>query len=284
MEKFTYLRSSNIDYIDEIFAQYQANPDSVDESWRYFFEGLELGTQAGETLPNGHANGHAAPATTVAPAAGIDLAAEARVAELIQAYREFGKLVANLNPLDPPPASSHPLLELSPVGLANADLTKTFQAGKLIGMSAAKLSDIVARLRETYSASRCRIPAHREPHRARMASEAHGGQRESRTDRNRYQKIYFEAHHRRLRPSSASCTPATSRKNASRSKAANLIPTLDCMIEVAAELGAKEFVFGMAHRGRLNVLANLFGKKPELIFTEFEGHVSDRSYRSEAAT
>ena len=60
MQKFSYLKSQNAEYIDELFEKYLQNPDSVEPSWRYFFEGLELGTDIGvETVPNGHANGHA---------------------------------------------------------------------------------------------------------------------------------------------------------------------------------------------------------------------------------
>ncbi len=284
MEKFSYLKSTNAGYIEELFTLYTQNPQSVDPSWRYFFEGLELGTELPKLndepgvsqtpLPNGHA-GPPTPSIPVALATTattpIDFSAEAKVAALITAYRELGRLLANIDPLSPTP-SSHPLLELSHYGLTDADLSKTFTAGRLIGMSSAKLSDIVTQLRETYCGSigveftHISDPAERKWLQEKME-----------TSRNRellnptLQKYIL----RRLTESETFerflHTRYVAQKRFSIEGAEGMIPALDCMIEVGAELGAQEFVLGMAHRGRLNVLTNIFGKKPEYIFTEFEG-------------
>ena len=145
--KFEYLRSSNTDYIEELYGRYLEDRDSVDESWQYFFDGLALGEETGHT--NGHSNGHAAPVANVTHAS-FDLGNEARVVDLIHAYRNLGHLGAHLDPLTPAkptPAS----LQLESFGLSNADLDKVFQAGKFLGLGAAKLSDILARLKSTYS-------------------------------------------------------------------------------------------------------------------------------------
>ena len=107
MLKFSYLKSINAEYIDELFSLYLKSPELVDPSWRYFFDGLELGASEVSPLKNGHA----APVIALAPApraeasvSGVDLAAEARVVELIQTYRERGKWLAQLDPLEPAPS------------------------------------------------------------------------------------------------------------------------------------------------------------------------------------
>jgi 2-oxoglutarate dehydrogenase E1 component len=262
--KFSYLKSANVDYIDELLARFTQDPDSVDPSWRYFFEGMELGTDAPVSevaIPNGH----------TAPVAGADFSSEANVAELITAYRERGRLLANINPLVAPP-TSHPLLVLGRFGLTDAELPKTFTAGKMIGMAPATLSDILARLRETYCGSigveftHIQNIEERTWLRDRMESSHNrpnldAGTRQFILGRLTESETFERFLHTRY----------VAKKRFSIEGGESTIPALDCMIEIGAELGAKEFVIGMAHRGRLNVLVNIFGKKPEYIFTEFEG-------------
>ncbi|HUP58163.1 MAG TPA: 2-oxoglutarate dehydrogenase E1 component, partial [Bdellovibrionota bacterium] len=274
MEKFSYLKSINAEYIEELFARYLEDPSSIDPSWRYFFEGLELAGPAAEALQNG--NGHALPNGAAAKpqlsTANVnDLTAEARVAELIQAYRELGRLLAAIDPLSAPPAS-HPLLELSRFELSNSDLSKTFNAGKLIGAGPSKLSDIIARLRETYCGSigveftHIQDPAEREWLQRRMETSRNREDLDVETRKQILKRLtQSESFEKFLH------TRYVAQKRFSIEGGESLIPALDCMIEVGAELGAKEFVMGMAHRGRLNVLTNIFGKKPEFILTEFEG-------------
>ncbi len=261
MHKFSYLKSQNAGYIDQMFAQYLANPDSVDDSWRFFFEGIELGAQvAPEAKPNGHAEDGA-----------FDLSSEAKVADLIAAYREYGRLVADIDPLNTPPAT-HPLLELARFGLADADLDRSFTAGRLIGIGPAKLREILTALRETY----CRSIAVEFTHIDDPSSRLWLQQKMEAT-RNRptldpaTRKLILK----RLTESESLerflHTRYVAQKRFSLEGGESTIPALDCMIEVGADLGAKEFVLGMAHRGRLNVLVNIFGKKPEHVFVEFEG-------------
>lgn len=266
MQKFSYLKSSNADYIDELLARYTADPESVDPSWRYFFEGMELGGELPANEPNGHANG-----VTSSPAENQNLSAEARVAELITAYREVGRLLANIDPLNAPP-SSHPLLELSRFELTAADLPKTFNAGKLLGLGPSKLSDIIAVLKETYCGSigveftHIEDPTERNWVKARMESSRNRENLDPEMRKMILKRVTeSESFERFLH------TRYVAQKRFSVEGGESVIPALDCMIETGALLGAKEFVIGMAHRGRLNVLTNIFGKKHEYIFTEFEG-------------
>src|SRR6185295_17522543 len=104
---------------------YTQDPDSIDPSWRYFFDGIEIGKPAEGALENGHALSNGSTKTDAQPGAKApnvsELTAEAHVAELIQAYRELGLLLANIDPLTAAP-TSHPLLELSRFELSTADL------------------------------------------------------------------------------------------------------------------------------------------------------------------
>ncbi|MGK5085823.1 2-oxoglutarate dehydrogenase E1 component [Bdellovibrionota bacterium FG-1] len=253
LEKFSYLKSTNTQYIDEMFDRYNEDPDAVDSSWRYFFDGMELGSPSVQAPPS------------------TDLSQESKVAELIIAYRGFGRLVADLDPLTPP-QTSHPMLELSRFQLSAGDLQKTFAAGKMLGMGAATLSEIIARLRETYSSSIGVEFTHIQDR-----TEREWLQQKMESSRNR-ENFDLETRQFILRRLSESegferflHTRYVAQKRFSIEGGESVIPALDCVIEIGAEHGATEFVLGMAHRGRLNVLTHIFGKKPEYIFTEFEG-------------
>lgn len=264
LTRFSYLKSTNIAYIDELFENFLKNPESVDPSWRYFFEGLELGIDA--------------PAQTPAPTSGVetaassssDLSGEAKVADLINAYREMGRILANVNPLSAPPAS-HPLLDLARFQLTNADLDKSFNAGKFLGAGNAKLKDIISRLKDTYCGSIGVEFTHIEDlEERRWLEQRMESSRNRETLDTETRKFILsrltesETFERFLH------TRYVAQKRFSIEGGESTIPVLDCMIEVGAELGAQEFVIGMAHRGRLNVLVNLMGKHPEHVFMEFE--------------
>jgi len=273
LRKYTYLKSSNADYIDEVFDRYLQDPSSVDESWRWFFEGIEIGSELApsaegeENHVNG--NGHATAQPTLA--SGTDWAAEVRVADLIQTYRRLGKKLASIDPLSSPPASV-PELELSAFGLTNADLGKTFQSAKLVGMQPGKLSDILAHLKATYCGTIAVEFTHIENSEARtwllqqMESTRNRSALDSETRKVIYKRLTeAESLERFLH------TRYVAQKRFSVEGGESVIPLLDCVIEKGAELGAQEFVLGMAHRGRLNVLTHTMGKPVAQLFTEFEG-------------
>ncbi len=252
MQKFSYLQVGNVDYIDALYGNYLSDPSSVDESWRYLFEGLELG------------------AATNNPS--LDWANELKVAELIEAYRCHGGWLAAINPLEPAP-SSHPNLELAYFGLTNDDLQKTFQTGKLLGLGAATLSQILSFLRETYCRSIAVEISHitqrdmREWLRTRMES-----QRGKETLDTATRRFILERVSQADRFEYFLHTRYVAQKRFSGEGGEAIIPTIDRIVELGAELGVQEFIMGMAHRGRLNALTHIFGKKPELILTEFEGN------------
>ena len=290
MRYLDYLKGNSADYIEELFEQYRVDPHGVDETWRYFFDGLGLGEETislqtnpldqssnengspHESHPTNGAlhlnessassNGHSAPH--------LDLSAEAKVADLINAYRERGRLLADLNPLtDPIP--SHSFLDLQVFGLGPDDLKKSFTAGNLIGLGNATLEKILSRLKEIYCSSigveftHIKDPVAREWLQNKLETS------------QGIQKLTPELKKRILSRLTESetfeqflHTRYVAQKRFSLEGGESLIPMLDRIIEVAADLGANNVVMGMAHRGRLNVLTHIFGKKPEYIFTEFE--------------
>ena len=273
MQKFDYLRSINADYIEELFARYSTDPESVDDTWRFFFEGMEMGAAAkAATAAASGSNGVAGKATVAVTASGstVDFSSEAKVASLINAYREMGRAIADIDPLTPP-AQSHPLLDISNFDLKPTDLSRTFSAGRLIGMENATLSDIITRLREIYCSTIGVEYTHIQDPESRKWVQQRMESSRNREDLSRDERKYIL---RRLTESETFerfiHTRYVAQKRFSIEGGEALIPTLDRLIEVAADTGASRLVMGMAHRGRLNVLLNLFHKKAEYIFTEFE--------------
>lgn len=267
MDKYSYLSSMHAAYIEDLFDLYLEDPEKIDTSWRYFFEGLELG----ETFKK-------APAFQIPSESPQELqktqshqiTLEAKVAELIHAYRNSGRLIAAIDPLEAPP-QSHPLLELSQFGMTSSQLSQTFAAGRLIGLGTASLKDIIERLQAIYCRSVGVEMMHLQNLEERKwlqeALEIHRFGRKMDPETRKWilnRLIQSESFEKFLH------TRYVAQKRFSIEGAESLIPALDCFIEKGAELGAEEFVFGMAHRGRLNVLANIFKKNLEYIFTEFE--------------
>ncbi len=268
MEKFSYLKSINIEYLDDLFKKYLKDPASVEVSWRAFFEGLEMGFEASPEvahLTNGHTNGH-----TGGAGGGADFAAEVRVYQLILAYREFGKMIAQVDPLHPAPTTC-PQLDLTKYGLSTADLERNFAAGNLIGMGGAKLKDIIARLQSIYCGSMAVEIDHIQNTEIRdwILQKLENRKDSDLSNETRKQILkrltQAETFERFLH------TRYVAQKRFSVEGSEAVITGIDCAVETGAELGAKEFVMGMAHRGRLTTLVHVFGKKPEYVFTEFEG-------------
>ena len=269
--RFSFLKSANAEYIDEQFQKFKVDPDLCEDSWRGFFEGLEMGTldtletvaevfpaEWGATGSSGQANLE-------------ELQLEASVSELITAYRSSGLMIAHLDPLNPPLAS-HPLLELSAYGLSNAELSRSFAAAKMVGLPpTATLSEILTRLKETYCASIGVEFTHinnKEILAWLTETMEASKNREALTQEDR--KFILSRLTESETWESFLHTRYVAQKRFSLEGGEALIPLLDRIIEFAGQTGATDIVMGMAHRGRLNVLTNIFGKKPELIFSEFE--------------
>src|SRR5262249_38757666 len=133
MNRLGFATRWNLDAIEAAYQRWLQDPDSVDESWRLFFEGFELGSDGAHPLAT----------------AGTDAQAQAAVVRLVQAYRDLGHFLARLDPLGEP-RKSHPQLELAAFGLDQSDLERTFSSGNFLGLPQGKLGEILAALRLTY--------------------------------------------------------------------------------------------------------------------------------------
>ncbi|MBI1306556.1 MAG: 2-oxoglutarate dehydrogenase E1 component [Bacteroidetes bacterium] len=254
----SYLSNADVDSIDDLYKQYQADAGSVEFGWRKFFEGFDLAYER-----NGSATGKSV---------SDDMIHEINVLRLINdGYRTRGHLFTKTNPVR---ERRHyaPTLELKNFGLTEADLDKTFNAGIEIGIGPAKLRDIINHLEETYCGSigaefmYMHNTEQKEWLRDKMETSRNRANLSIEQKRRIFQKlnqaVVFE---------NFLHTKYVGQKRFSLEGLETLIPALDSAIEHGSELGVKEYVIGMAHRGRLNVLANIMNKSYEEIFTEFEG-------------
>lgn len=253
----SYLQNADPAALENLYDQYKRDSESVDFGWRKFFEGYDLGADKSEGQP----------------ALSDDAAKEINVMNLILAYRQSGHLFAKTNPLRERRKYT-PTLDIENFGLDESDLEKTFNAGQELGLGPAKLKDIISLLKQTYCESiGCEYMYIREPHRRKWLQ-----QRFEQT-RNVPDLTVEEKRHFLNKLNQATVfenfihTKYIGQKRFSVEGLECLIPALDAVIQYGAGLGVKEFVIGMAHRGRLNVLANIFNKTYAEIFSEFEGKV-----------
>ncbi len=258
MDKFSYLGNADVGQIDALYKQFQKDPESVEGSWKEFFDGFEFA----QSHFGGNGKSAAVPE---------NVQKEFNVINLINGYRSRGHLFTNTNPVRERRKYS-PTLDLENFNLSEKDLDTVFHSGSLIGIAPAKLRDIVSHLQQTYCAS---IGAEykyiRDPEVISWLEnkmESRRNMPEFSVDEKRRllwklnEAVAFEnfVH-----------TKFVGQKRFSLEGCETLIPALDTVIGAGAKLGIKEFVIGMSHRGRLNVLANILGKTYEEIFTEFEG-------------
>ncbi len=254
MDRLSFLGNADIATIDAMYKQYISDPTALDTTWQHFFEGFEF---ARTNFDEGAAS----------PVVGKEF----NVISLINAYRKNGHLFTKTNPVR---ERRHytPTLDIENFGLAAADLETSFEAGKLIGVGNAKLKDIIDHLKHTYCDSigveymYIRNPEIVEWLRARLEDTKNRSQFTADQKKQIYQKVseavLFE---------SFLDTKFVGQKRFSVEGGESLIPALDVIIEKGAEAGVEEIVVGMAHRGRLNTLANIFEKDCAEIFSEFEG-------------
>ncbi len=256
MNNNNYLSTEENAEIDSLFIKYKENPDSVDDNWRVFFEGMEFAQLSQKQI------------STEDSAA---FNSEFKVINLINGYRNRGHLFTKTNPVRER-RKYFPSLDLENFGLGKEDLKKVFHAGSLIGIGAAYLSDIITHLEATYCGSigaeykYIRTPEVVDWLEHKMESTANTKdftiQERKRILKKLNEAVAFE---------NFLHVKFVGQKRFSLEGSEALIPALDAIIESGAELGIKEFVIGMSHRGRLNVLSNIMGKSYEDIFTEFEG-------------
>ncbi|SHM52966.1 2-oxoglutarate dehydrogenase E1 component [Cyclobacterium lianum] len=277
MDKYSYIANAHVAYIDELYDDYKKDPDTIDSSWKAFFDGFEFAlNKYGEDENGGAATGEKQPVNGNLATKGTimdmeQLPKEIKVRALIHAYRSRGHLRSKTNPVRER-RDRKALLDLEDFGLEKADLDTVFQAGNEIGIGDAKLSKIIESLKIIYEGSMgfeylyIRDPEMLDWFRIKVEKDALAFnpplEDKKRILSKLNEAVVFE---------NFLHTKYLGQKRFSLEGGESTIPFLDSLINQASERGVEEVMIGMAHRGRLNVLANIMGKTYEQIFSEFEG-------------
>ncbi len=267
MDKYSYLSNVDSAWLDDLYQHYQKDPASVETGWARFFEGFDFAKSLNGDGPTASSGTASRPV----PAGNERFEKEFRVLELINAYRTRGHLFTKTNPVRDR-RKYVPTLELANFQLSDADLDTVFSAGNEVGIGPSKLRDIVALLDQTYCESiGVEFKYIRNPEKNKWLQERMEGSRNRPDFTLEQKKDILEKLNEAVVFERFLGKKFIGAKRFSIEGAEALIPALDTVIEHGAELGITEYVIGMAHRGRLNVLANTLRKSYDRIFSEFEG-------------
>ncbi|MFT5846871.1 MAG: 2-oxoglutarate dehydrogenase E1 component [Psychroserpens sp.] len=263
MDKYSFLNAAHTAYFADLYDQYLKNPDSVEPSWRAFFQGYDFGSES--------YNMEGESSEVVSTQMPEHVQKEFQVIKLIEGYRNRGHLFTKTNPVRDR-RQYEPTLDLVNFGLSQSDLDEAFSAGEIIGIGKQSLREIIRHLESIYCDS---IGV--EYMYIRKPEEIQWIQKKLNVNDNQPNFSSEEKKHilRKLNEAvsfeSFLHTKYVGQKRFSLEGNESLIPALDALIEDAARHGVKEFVMGMAHRGRLSTLTNIFGKSAKDIFSEFDG-------------
>jgi 2-oxoglutarate dehydrogenase E1 component len=262
MQDFSYITQSHPAYVEGLYQDYAKDPQSVDPEFRKFFEGFDFALSSS----NGNGNGKTATVSTG------QLEKEFAVYRLIQAYRKKGHLIAKTNPIRER-KDRHANLDLKFFGLSDADLATEFEAGRFVDLGKASLQKILSFLQRVYTGS-IGIEFTYINNQEQLdwmtkavetdLQETVGLEQKRHILEKLNEGVIFEKFLH---------TKYIGQKRFGLEGGESTIPALDAIIHTAAENDVQEVVIGMAHRGRLNILANIMGKTYEQIFSEFEGLV-----------
>ena len=264
MKDFQYITNSHPAYIESLYNDFAKDPATVNADMRKFFEGFDFAVSNGI---NNNVN-------SIPPLAGetqvVDWMSEIRVYRIILGYRNKGHLLADTNPIRPR-KDRGANIELAFYGLSEADLDKTFNAGNLIGLGITTLRNILAHLEKCYS-------GHLGIEFKYISDQKKVDWLTNAVEKTMLQPVGLAQKKRILQKLNEGVmfekflhTKYIGQKRFSLEGGETTIAALDAIINSSAEAGVHEVVIGMAHRGRLNVLANILGKTYEQIFSEFEG-------------
>jgi 2-oxoglutarate dehydrogenase E1 component len=254
MDKFSFLGALHTGMIEQMYDKFIQDPSSITEEWSSFFQGFDFAKEvySEEDIPQ-------------------IFQKEFKVINLIDAYRKSGHLFTKTNPVRERRKYT-PTLDYKNFGLEQADLEVEFQAGEQVGIGPSTLKVIIAHLEKVYCQSigveymYVRDPKEIDWIKNRLHKNSNTPKFEAKQKKHILHKlnqaVAFENFlHKKF----------VGQKRFSLEGAESLIPALDALVEHSSKLGVEEFVVGMSHRGRLNVLANIFNKTYKEIFSEFEG-------------
>ena len=262
MDKFSFLNAAHTGYIADLYDKYLQNPDIVEPSWRSFFQGYDLANENFSLTDD----------SEVSVEIPQSVRKEFLVVDLINGYRTRGHLFTKTNPVRDRRKYT-PTLDIENFGLSKSDLDSTFNAGEIVGIGPKKLSEIIGHLERTYCDSiGVEYMYMRNPEKLTwwkdrlIVNDNHPNYTQ---DAKKYilsklnQAVTFESFLQ---------TKYVGQKRFSLEGGEALIPGISVALRNAAEVyGVEECVLGMAHRGRLNTLVNIFKKPVRDLFSEFEG-------------
>ncbi len=262
MDKLTFLSNADSRYIDSIYESYKSDPESVDFGWQKFFEGFDFGLSSS----SGRSEVVETPEHVLK---------EINVLNMIHGYRERGHLFTQTNPVRER-RQYFPGKELETFGLTEEDLDTVFNAGVEVNLGPATLREIRDLLEETYCRSiGAEFKYIRHPEKLNWLQSKMEGSRNKAEFPIETKKRILQKLNQAVVFENFLGTKFLGQKRFSLEGAESLIPALDSVIEKGSQLGIEEFVIGMAHRGRLNILANILGKTYESLFSEFEGKMQE---------
>ncbi|MEC8883018.1 MAG: 2-oxoglutarate dehydrogenase E1 component, partial [Bacteroidota bacterium] len=273
MDRFSFLNAANTAYFADLYDKYLQHPDSVEPSWRAFFQGFDFGIEE---------SGIAADVSELSANTSSDnavpdkLQKEFQVVKLIDGYRTRGHLFTKTNPVRER-RKYEPTLALENFGLSEKDLDTVFNAGEILGIGSNTLRDIITHLENIYCDSiGVEYMFIRKPEEIKWiqnklnVNDNHpdfSADTKKKILKKLNEAVSFETFLH---------TKYVGQKRFSLEGGESFIPAVDAIIEAAADRGVKDFVMGMAHRGRLNTLTNIFGKNAKDIFSEFDGKDYDQ--------
>jgi 2-oxoglutarate dehydrogenase E1 component len=271
MKDFSYITNSSPVFIENLYNDFLKDPSSVDPELKKFFEGFDFAVNNQAT--NGHAKTATEEQVNETPSLlneGININKEFAVYNLILAFRKKGHLVADTNPIRER-KDRGANLDLKYFGLTENDLSTEFESGKFIGSGKASLSTILEHLKKCYT-------HHVGVEYNSMINQEKISWLQKEVETTMLLPLSLEQRRRILEKLNQGVmfekflhTKYVGQKRFSLEGGETTIAALDTMINTAVDHGVQEVVIGMAHRGRLNVLANVMGKTYEQIFSEFEG-------------
>lgn len=254
MDRYSFINSSDPAIIEELYKKYKEAPHEIDEGWRSFFEGMDFGLKSYADGQSNNINSD-----------------EFKVINLINDYRRRGHLFTKTNPVRKR-RNYKPDLNISNYDLTANDLERTFEAGHKVGIGSAKLKDIISFLEKTYCRSiGVEYLFIRDLNMVNWLQN-HFESTENQPVYSEYEKLYIlDKLRRSVMFESFLQKKFPGQKRFSLEGAEALIPALDAIMVKGSEIGIKEFIIGMPHRGRLNVLVNILRKPFKDVFSEFEG-------------
>ena len=272
MDKYSFLNAASTAYFGDLYDKYLENPDAIEPSWRAFFQGFDFaqeqyGASVEEVVPMMVQQVVANEGTGLSE----KVEREFKVLNLIKGYRTYGHLFTQCNPLGAREPHT-PTLDIENYGLSAADADTIFDSAKEIGLPPSSLRTIVATLKAIYCQSigiEYQYILNTEIR--QWIAERLQKNNNTPSFSKEEKRLLLEKLNQATSFENFLHTKYVGQKRFSLEGNDTLVPALDFMVEAAAEKGVTHLILGMAHRGRLNVLANVFGKNPQDIFSEFDG-------------